>query len=130
VGWQLPGGILERPIQGNRLSPSLKSGTSAARHGSENMEAESAGSADLIVRSYPNPVEGKQLTISIENTSEENPLQQIEIRQLTGVTVYSQRILCHGGCSTEVNTNDLPPGLYILHVKMQGRTFTERLVIP
>lgn len=130
VGWQLPDGTLERPIPGNRLSPSAKSGASAARVGSGNQPEENDSLLkDAVLRLYPNPVDGQRLTLDIESFSAGSSVNHIEIRQLTGRRVYSEEIICKEDCSTEINTENFPPGLYILQVKTRGRTLTERLVI-
>lgn len=131
VGWQLPDGTLERPIQGRRLSPSDGSPSSMAEASlASAIETSSVPSADLTMQFYPNPVEGKWLTVSVENSVAESSTKLIEIRQLTGLPVYSEKITCNVNCSSEVNIEGFPPGLYILQVKVQGRTFTERLQIP
>ncbi|MGC1240370.1 MAG: S8 family serine peptidase [Chryseosolibacter sp.] len=130
VGWQLPDGTLERPMGGNRLSPSIS--TAAARFSQRDIsDNESAEGMD--VRIYPNPVNGGKLMITVEipGMAESAP-RQIEIRQVTGVSVYRQTDLCAGrDCTTEINVSEhLTSGVYILQVRMGGRVVTEKLVVP
>jgi hypothetical protein len=130
VGWQLPDGTLERPIAGSRLSP-FSSGTVLPSEG----EIDS-GEADMLyekidVRVYPNPVAGETLNIVINNDAlPEEATREILIRQLTGVAVYSEKVTCTETCSAEVDVRkNLPPGVYILQVRVGEQMFTEKLLV-
>ena len=136
VGWQLPDGSLERPIAGARLSPFVEPMALPPNDGEEMEEeietADSSGSQkELALQVYPNPVEGEILNIVVEmEASPENAMREIVIRQLTGLTVYSERQRCAGTCDTQVNVrNTLTPGVYILQVKIGERVFTEKVVV-
>ena len=131
VGWQLPGGTIERPIAGSRLSPFM--------NGSEVLPAEGeidSGEADMIqeeveVRVYPNPVDGETLNIVIHNDAlPDNATREITIRQLTGLSVYTEKVICDETCNSAVDVRkNLPPGVYILQVRVGEQTFTEKLLV-
>lgn len=126
VGWQLPDGTLERPIAGSHLTPArLQAATAASLPSFE-------GEEPISVDVYPNPVHGQRLSIVIDNRSgKEDATGEISIRQLTGMSVYSEKIKCDGGCRTEIDVQkNLTPGLYILQVKTGRQTFTEKLIVP
>jgi hypothetical protein len=60
----------------------------------------------------------------------DNAISEIIIRQLTGLSVYHEKINCAEDCSAEINVREtLPPGIYILQVHSAGQTFTEKLIV-
>jgi subtilisin family serine protease len=124
VGWQLPDGSLERPINGSRLSPINPS--SATLAGNPGDVDESPG-----IQAYPNPVDAHKLTVSLANLSgEADRTKDIEIRQLTGLIVYSQKVNCGEDCTTEISLDkNFSPGIYILQVRVNGKTFSEKLIV-
>ena len=124
VGWQLPDGTLERPIKGSNLSPVTSESVAIAATSASVNEGET-----LRVDVYPNPVKGEKLTVEIGGG--ENGDGEIVIRQLTGLSVYSESIKCTEGCRTQIDIQkNLTPGVYILQVNKEGRIFTEKLVVP
>lgn len=129
VGWQLPDGTLERPIGGNRLSPSA-SGSPATFSQRDMPDGQSE--EGMEVRIYPNPVNGEKLTITVQNPGmTESAPRQIDILQVTGLSVYQQTDLCAGNCTTEIDVSrHLTSGVYILQVRIGGRVVTEKLVVP
>lgn len=126
VGWQLPDGTLERPIAGSHLTPVHAQAATASS------PASVEGDEKISVDVFPNPVHGEKLSIIIDNHSgEENATGEITIRQITGMSVYNERIRCDNGCRTEIDVEKhLTPGLYILQVKSGGKIFTEKLIVP
>ena len=133
VGWQLPDGTLERPISGSRLSPAYKSGSAVARNhtGSNAMTEMQAELDEPVVMVYPNPVNERKVNVALANFAViENSVGEIDIRQMTGLPVYSRRVNCPGGCETEIVLDEkFRPGIYVLRVRMNGKTFTEKLVV-
>ena len=130
VGWQLPDGSLERPIAGTRLSPAVAQAGIAAYAANAELPP-STMAEEPHVQAYPNPVKGDRLNISITAPSRTaNAISEIVIRQLTGLSVYHERISCPEGCNAEINVHEtLPPGIYILQVHSEGQTFTEKLIV-
>lgn len=130
VGWQLPDGTLERPIAGSHLSPATAS-AQAAMATNESGLSERSPMAEATVQAYPNPVKGDRLNIDITMPSPpDNAISEIIIRQLTGLSVYHEKINCAEDCSAEINVREtLPPGIYILQVHSAGQTFTEKLIV-
>jgi parvulin-like peptidyl-prolyl isomerase len=61
---------------------------------------------------YPNPVAGQKFTIESAN----QPLTEIRISNIAGKPVY-QKKLNPVVNRYEVITNDLPAGIYLLHIK-------------
>ena len=128
VGWELPDGTMERPIPGSRLSPF------------GNNEALAADNADAGLKEtyarinvYPNPVQNGDaaLTISGYETINENVDTQVEIVNMTGETVISDRISCGGDCGAYLmNLNEkLVPGVYLVKLRMNGVALSRRLLV-
>lgn len=131
VGWQLPGGTIERPIAGTSLSPFT--GNEGPPPGDEEFEiADGTGYGEtLSMQIYPNPVEGETLNIVMEGESmPQNTMREITIRHLTGLAVYSEKEQCTGDCSAQIQLrNNLTSGVYILQVRIGEKLFTEKLLI-
>lgn len=124
VGWQLPGGALERPIPGSRLS---KSGTASAAVTTQDAMLYSQ------INVYPNPVESGDaaLTVGGYEGIERTIQTQIEIINLMGEVVFRENIFCGGDCSTyllEMN-KQLVPGVYLVNLKMNGTGYSKRLLV-
>lgn len=128
VGWALPDGTLERPIPGSRLSPF------------ESNETLSADIADrprqetyARINVYPNPVQSGDpaLTISGYETINENVETQVEIVNMTGEVVISDRISCGGDCGAYLmNLNGkLVPGIYLVKLSTNGVALSRRLLV-
>ncbi|MEX2231093.1 MAG: S8 family serine peptidase [Cyclobacteriaceae bacterium] len=128
VGWQLPDGTFERPITGNRISPVEGSTMTGAGRAFVSKASEEG---PVRIQVYPNPVKGDKLNVAFENLSQGNTINCIEIRQITGLMVYTNTLNCSDGCNSEIFVNEnFPPGLYILLVMVNGKMFIEKLIIP
>lgn len=127
VGWQLPDGVMERPITGSRLSPyhDLQAGIAQAP------SVTSAEEGDSGFQVFPNPVSGEKVNIVFENSSGIPEFMEVSIRQQNGVLEYHERIACAEDCRTSIAVEDrLPaPGLYFLQIKIGGKVFLRKLVV-
>lgn len=138
VGWQLPGGTLERPIPGSRLSPfesqsmaAFGSLASAAR-----MHANANGSSEEVATTvdiYPNPARGgmADLIITGRDAIKGGVESRIEIQRMTGEVIYSNMFRCDGNCgdySIPVS-HDLTSGVYMISVIRNGERTTKRLLV-
>jgi hypothetical protein len=129
VGWQLPDGTMERPIPGNRLSPFEAAGAM--------MMAETTSDENATMYSqisvYPNPARSgdTELTISGYEGIKETIETQVEIINITGDVVFSDRILCGGGCGSYLmNINkELVPGVYVVNMNTNGVQSSKRLLV-
>jgi hypothetical protein len=130
VGWGLPGGALERPIPGSRLSEySTGSASMAARLASTEEQSDLFSQINI----YPNPVQstaGKLQLAGYERITE-RVQTRIEIFNMTGEEVFNEAIYCGGDCSDYlVNINkQLVPGVYIVHLKTNGTRSSQRLFV-
>ena len=132
VGWQLPGGVMERPIAGSRLSPlrqEMQQNEREATRFSENTEAQGAGALQV----YPNPVKGETLNIAMKSFSQtEGGTMEVIIRQINGVQAYSEIVDCSESCRIKINVADhlFRPGVYLLQIKTGGHSFIRKLFVP
>lgn len=133
VGWQLPDGTLERPIPGNRLSPSLD-GSSSARtsvpKAPANTEEESMQFHELTL--FPNPATTGLLTL---NLTGDMPSAQseasIEITSVTGKVIHSGIIHCQNNChQLQVDIDSrFSPGVYVVNAVINRTRFSKKLII-
>lgn len=140
VGWQLPNGVLERPIPGNRLSPSGSQAMTAfaatnsmimAPATPTDAEATSAPDAEGV-EIYPNPAESgaSELTISRYDGMADGSESTVEIQRVTGEVVYRQKFTCRNCSGYSVPAGDvLTPGVYFVHVISHGKRFSKRLLV-
>jgi hypothetical protein len=130
VGWMLPDGSLERPIPGNRLSPFENS---AARMASEATASEGDNRLYSQISVYPNPAKSgdSELTISGYEGLGSMVNTHVEIINMTGEVVLAEEISCGGDCSSYLMTinKQLAPGVYVVKLKMNGATFSKRLLV-
>ncbi|MCJ8166739.1 PA14 domain-containing protein [Pontibacter sp. E15-1] len=111
VGWQLPSGIMERPIVGNRLSPYTTTvGTTAV--------ASTLEIADVDINSqktiaYPNPFSSK-ITLNFRNQIME--LQQLVLLSPTGQVIYQSNSVELEDSKLELDLSGLKmkAGLYLI----------------
>ena len=131
VGWQLPDGTLERPIDGNRLSP-FEMDAAMMVVNDENQAQDKTGSISAI-DIYPNPARSgsSALTISGYDGFDEIIETRIMIRNMTGDVVFSDRISCGGNCSSYLMKVDeqLSPGLYFVEMKTNDVRHSRRLLV-
>ena len=75
--------------------------------------------ANVAISLYPNPVNDK---LTIEATE---AIEQLEVFSITGTKVYSQK-----GCdeTLEINTANLPAGIYVIRMTTQNATEVKRFV--
>ncbi len=125
VGWQLPDGTQERPIPGSRLSPFQIENLMLASHEPEDFFDQ--------ITVYPNPATSgdAQLSVSGYDGIERSIDTDIEIINLTGDVIYSERITCGGDCrSYMMNINkQLVPGVYVVNMKSGGKKVSKRLLV-
>jgi hypothetical protein len=131
VGWQLPGGVLERPIPGNRLSPALVQTLSANNSTLETAIVVEGTETDYRLRISPNPGERRSSVFTVSGL----PIHEVEgsfsvdIIDMTGVVVYSEKRVCEGSCESIVVNPELSAGLYVLKVFIQGKMYSARLMV-
>ena len=129
VGWQLPGGALERPIPGSRLSEFETDSEATARR-TETTEEETLFSQLNI---YPNPVQSGEPELRMggyENISKTIETQ-VEIINMTGEVIYSEQVRCGGDCGSYVMkiNKQLVPGVYLVDLKTNGTRSSKRLLV-
>lgn len=129
VGWQLPDGALERPIPGSRLAPFASTVSEMAF---ANLESTSEiGYSAISI--FPNPaVSGNaEFTISGYESIEQTVETSVEIRNMTGEMVHSDRIVCGGDCNTYVMKIEelLVPGVYVVNLQTDDTRVSKRLLI-
>lgn len=135
VGWQLPDGTMELPITGDRLSPFVNDAGDLLADRQTRVplvEKNNGESQPLEVSIYPNPLKGEMLNIAIENLPQtESVVREIEIRQLTGLSVFSEKTNCNGDCNAAIEIRKhMPSGVYLVQVKINGRISIQKLAIP
>jgi hypothetical protein len=130
VGWQLPGGVLERPITGSRLSPFEPSATMAERAVAE---AEMiTPDEDGLIEVAPNPVTTGKVTVTAYGTEfGHSSIMELQVVRMTGEVVYTNKFQCNGNCgSVEIDFSDqLQPGLYLLKGTDGRQSFNRRLIV-
>ena len=130
VGWQLPDGTLERPIAGTHLMPFEAAEAMAARQG---IMTPTKAESYSYIGIYPNPaVSGDaQLTISgYEGISK--PLEtKIQIINMTGDVLLSDKIVCGGNCREYIIpiNKQLVPGVYVVQLQTNGVRSSQRLLV-
>lgn len=130
VGWTLPGGTLERPIPGARLSRFEDDLSSTARKAGETTTEQMLYSQISI---YPNPVLSEKglLTVSGYRGIKKTIRTQLEIINMTGELVFSESIYCGGDCTdylVDIN-KQLVPGIYLITLKTNGSKTSRRLLV-
>ena len=130
VGWALPDGTEERPIPGHRLSPFESTAGLPVVNGRGTALSDETYAQISI---YPNPaVSGDpSLTISGYDGIRENVVTEVEIVNIAGEVVFSDRVSCGGDCNAyllEVN-KAFVPGIYVVHLRTNGARFSRRLLI-
>lgn len=143
VGWQLPGGTFQRPIPGIRLLP-----VPAAEHqaiaGNTTQTWSSLGVSQHLtiaeemeqlesgIDLYPNPVLlGRTELILPESEDAGNNFQTtIHIRGITGKIVYSVSYVSDAYVRQySIPLDELAPGVYLVTVTNNNRSFSRRLTI-
>lgn len=129
VGWQLPNGTLERPIDGNRLSP-MALAYSSSNSVSSALEEAFVPLQDTEVAAYPNPF---QDVITLDFGSQQAELQEILIYDQTGKAVYkdngSNLQLKDNKLELRLSNENLKPGIYILkYMDTQGNSNSLKLL--
>jgi len=80
---------------------------------------------------YPNPNRGDQLFVNMSSVQEGVQTVSVDIFDLTGKRVSARTIAVQdGSVRTNMDLNgDLSSGMYMVHVTVGDKTYTERLVI-
>jgi ELWxxDGT repeat protein len=130
VGWQLPNGVLERPIAGSRLSPFEPSATMTAQAVDETeMITPDEGS---LIKVAPNPVTTGKVTVTAQGTEfSRGSVMELQLVEMTGEVVYTTRFQCNDNCgAVELDFSDqLRPGLYLLKGTDGQQSFSRRLIV-
>jgi hypothetical protein len=132
VGWQLPGGVFETPIPGNRLSPFMRSQSALAMQATT---TESVNNEDLFsqINIYPNPSKtDSRLKISGYRAIREKTDTSVEIISMTGEIVYTGKIKCGGNCEDDYPVEiqgQMVPGLYVVNLVTNGKRHVKRLLV-
>ncbi|MFN3404074.1 MAG: Ig-like domain-containing protein [Cytophagaceae bacterium] len=132
VGWQLPNGALERPIPGSRLSPmeNIQS-TAYAKPIILSREAFEDTTENIKVKAFPNPTYKGMVTLSIEGYNRTKHKVYINVMDLNGKVIHSEKLSCDISCSrTIINIDErFSPGLYIINVTIDKKNYSERLKV-
>ena len=132
VIWNKPSGDSDiGPIPGSYLSPFEDAGATA-RMSDNNTVSKSERLLELI-SIYPNPAHGtdRELTIAGYDGIDETIETQVDIINLTGDVIFSDRISCGGDCSSylmKVN-EQLVPGIYLVNFRANGVRSSKRLIV-
>ncbi len=102
----------------------------AASQDSRDMEVADAHTSGVL-ELWPNPNNGDQLTVHIEDPGFETGTATIDVIDLFGKHVISETINVDGSTINYVVDlrDDIADGLYIVNVTTDDRSFTQRLVI-
>ncbi len=125
VGWQLPNGTLERPIQGSRLSPFS---TSTARVASD---APINEFNNLSMEVYPNPSLGEKIEIQVHGLESEEEVI-VSIHNSTGGLVATQvyKAYSDGGLQKELDfPAKLPSGMYSIVMRGKKQQISKKVII-
>lgn len=142
VGWQLPNGTLERPIPGNRLSPSeIQNATAFQTSTSSRQKIDVESDPDLDKNNgiylFPNPAPGGWTRITLylkQEMDEEDFEKSIEIIGMRGEVIHAQNISRTNRSlpddPTIINIEmELKPGLYLMNMITNGRRSSRRLLV-
>jgi photosystem II stability/assembly factor-like uncharacterized protein len=131
VGWQLPGGVLERPIPGNRLLPSGNNISSAPRpNEGDTLLAASEGEHEITLS--PNPAREGVITLTLPGSAEENSDEGVlQVINMNGEIVFARDIRCQADCNTIQFdlTTTMHPGVYLVHAIFNRKRFSKRLIV-
>lgn len=141
VGWQLPNGTLERPIPGQRLSPSQELNVNAFQTSATSRQKTDVASGPDIYKDpgiyiFPNPApEGwTRITLYLTREVDEYVEKQIEIIGMKGEVVHVQNIIStnrslHGDPTIINIETELKPGIYLVNIMNNGRRSSSRLLV-
>ncbi len=122
VGWQLPGGAMERPIAGNRLSPATQ--TTAVQA----VQAADHDAFPSVATAYPNPF-SDVLVLSLP--AAETKLAEVAIYGQDGKLLHkvSEPTMTSNKVELHVGDLNLGSGLYILrYTNKQGKTNSLKVI--
>lgn len=130
VGWQRPDDTLERPMRGDYLSPFVD--VSSSREALAQSASFPYSGEQPRLEVFPNPVRGENLNITIGNfATTEAAFADVEIRQFTGMPVFTTRVECSEGCDMQIPVQEIwIPGVYILQVRIGQQVLTGKLIVP
>lgn len=125
VGWQLPSGVMERPIGGNRVIPFEDASTAAAAFATEGVFDPEEESTMTV---YPNPaVGGNELSISLsDGTAGE---VDVDIISMTGVSVQRETLATNGSEVRVGLKSSVTPGMYLIKVADQRRRWMKKIQV-
>ncbi|MEX1240199.1 MAG: Ig-like domain-containing protein [Cyclobacteriaceae bacterium] len=140
VGWQLPNGTLERPIPGNRLSPSEEQNmttfqTTGTSRQKTDVESDSVKHKSKDIYLFPNPVPSgwTRITLYVKQERDDYVEKTIEIIGMKGEVVHVQNIVTSRSLDdgpTIINIEkELKPGFYVINVISNGRRSSSRLLV-
>ncbi|QHT65774.1 choice-of-anchor D domain-containing protein [Rhodocytophaga rosea] len=122
VGWQLPSGIMERPIAGSRLSPFVNN--ASARVSNEVLQEEAPG-----IIAYPNPF-SSTITLELKSIETEQVALEIYTSQGTLVTkLYSGEIEANKLYKFTLNGEKLSKGVYMARLVTKKKVVYEKIVL-
>ncbi|QCR22098.1 PA14 domain-containing protein [Pontibacter sp. SGAir0037] len=129
VGWQLPGGAMERPIGGNRLSP-IDLIYTASSTSNATLAEEFNPSFTEKVAAYPNPFSDR---LMIDFSGQEAEITQLALYDQSGKLVYRKEAkeLNAGNRSLELDLTgmDIKSGLFILkYVDSEGKSGNMKVI--
>lgn len=133
VVWMRPGAGWEtNPIPGGYLSPYISGGDATGRMaGNSALQQEERSIGQVSI--YPNPATAneRELMIAGYEGIDETIETDVEIVNMTGDVVFSERVLCGGDCASYILkiNKQLVPGVYLVNLKMKDARFSKRLLV-
>lgn len=137
VGWQLPDHTMERPIPGNRISPfsatDLAMATASVAQNYSGSNSLSLSDDEKMITLSPNPLLHGKITFTIFSnaTFSDDDNVVVEIVDVTGHVLYTERIYCSEGCTlmTINSERHLPAGVYMVSINTNTSRSTKRLIV-
>lgn len=138
VGWQLPGGTLERPIPGSRLSPFESNNASASSTSARmSVDSESVSKVDESFYILPNPAPGGSTRITLHGEKASVAAEKtVQLIGMTGEILHQQTIRSQDMTNNVDQTTieliigrELKPGLYLINVISNDHRSTMRLLV-
>jgi glucose/arabinose dehydrogenase len=138
VGWQLPNGVFERPIPGNRLLPfegmlSAEPGTTASSAFQPEQILSSTETNFRDVSLFPNPTRSGRIEISFGQTEQLAGVHSlsVQVTSVTGKVVHTETLSCDGNCNSFIiDAGDtLQPGVYVVTINAGQNRFSRKLFV-
>jgi hypothetical protein len=130
VGWQLPDGVLERPIPVTRLI-NYHDLNEGARQENVTASTEDIPEVEELMLS-PNPVVNREVSLKVMgNMGGSLNEAQVQVIAFTGEVVHTEMVHCDDGCQDVrlALENTVKPGVYLVNVLKGGKRLSRKLVV-